>query len=104
MQYSEWLRRQHKMIIKTLSIFFLSISAFFSCIYSVKQTYDYKNYFSITDRLKVEIEGLSFHSNVLIEEVQYFRNQLTLREIAQKNLGMRPPSKKEKFIIYKTKS
>ena len=104
MQYLEWLRRQHKMIIKTLSIFFLSTSVFFSCIYLVKQTYDYKNYFSVTDRLKVEIEELSFHSNVLIEEVQYFRNQLTLREIAQKNLGMRPPSKKEKFIIFKTKS
>jgi len=92
------------MIIKMFFIFFLSSSAFFSCVYLVKQTYDYKNYFSITDRLKVELEELSFHSNVLIEEVQYFRNQLTLREIAQKNLGMRPPFKKEKFLIFKRKS
>ena len=46
-------------------------------------------------------EDLSFKSNLLLNEVEYFRNQLTIREVATGNLGMRSPKLKEQVVIHR---
>ena len=70
-----------------------------SSLMVIWQTYEYKIAFSLVDDLKISNSELSFQSNTLIEEVQYSRNQLTLRRVAQNNLGMRAPRINEKIII-----
>ncbi len=87
------------MILKFISISTLSIISFLSCLFLIWQTYEHKIAFAEADQLKIENGELSSQSNILIEEVEYFRNQLTLREVAQNNLGMRAPFKKEKILI-----
>ena len=70
-----------------------------SSLIVIWQTYEYKIAFSLVDDLKINNNELSFQSNILIEEVQYSRNQLTLRRVAQNNLGMRAPKLSEKVTI-----
>jgi cell division protein FtsL len=77
----------------------LSILAVLGSFIAIWQTYEYKIAFSLVDDLKIKNNELSFQSNILIEEVQYSRNQLTLRRVAQNNLGMRAPKLSEKVII-----
>jgi len=77
----------------------LSILAVSGSLIAIWQTYEYKIAFSLVDDLKINNNELSFQSNVLIEEVQYSRNQLTLRRVAKNNLGMRAPKLSEKVII-----
>ena len=79
-----------------VSLFILAVSGSLIVIW---QTYEYKISFSLVDDLKINNNELFFQSNVLIEEVQYSRNQLTLRRVAQNNLGMRAPKLSEKVII-----
>ena len=86
-------------VIKTSLLVSLSIIAISSSLMVIWQTYEHKIAFSLVDDLKINNSELSFQSNILIEEVQYFRNQLTLRRVAQNNLGMRSPSLNEKIII-----
>jgi len=77
----------------------LFILAVLGSLIVIWQTYEYKIAFSLVDDLKIINNELSFQSNILIEEVQYSRNQLTLRRVAQNNLGMRAPKLSEKVII-----
>ena len=77
----------------------LSILAVSGSLIAIWQTYEYKIAFSLVDDLKINNNELSFQSNILIEEVQYSRNQLTLRRVAQNNLGMRAPKLSEKVTI-----
>ena len=77
----------------------LSTIAVSSSLIVIWQTYEHKVAFSLVDDLKINNNELSFQSNTLIEEVQYSRNQLTLRRVAQNNLGMRAPKLNEKTII-----
>ena len=77
----------------------ISILAVLGSLIVIWQTYEYKIAFSLVDDLKINNNELSFQSNILIEEVQYSRNQLTLRRVAQNNLGMRAPKLSEKVII-----
>ena len=77
----------------------LSTIAVSSSLIVIWQTYEHKVAFSLVDDLKINNNELSFQSNTLIEEVQYSRNQLTLRRVAQNNLGMRAPKLNEKIII-----
>ena len=77
----------------------LSILAVLGSLIVIWQTYEYKIAFSLVDDLKINNNELSFQSNILIEEVQYSRNQLTLRRVAQNNLGMRAPKLSEKVTI-----
>ena len=86
-------------VIKTSLLVSLSIIAVSSSLMVIWQTYEHKIAFSLVDDLKINNSELSFQSNILIEEVQYSRNQLTLRRVAQNNLGMRSPSLNEKIII-----
>lgn len=86
-------------ILRTALFLSLSILAISGSLMTIWQTYEYKIAFSLVDDLKINNNELSFQSNILIEEVQYSRNQLTLRRVAQNNLGMRAPRLSEKVII-----
>ena len=77
----------------------LSILAVLGSLIAIWQTYEYKIAFSLVDDLKINNNELSFQSNIIIEEVQYSRNQLTLRRVAQNNLGMRAPKLSEKVTL-----
>ena len=63
-----------------------------SSIYLVAQVYDSRVTFSEKDKVNNKYESLSFKFNLLLNEVEYFRNQLTIRKVATEKLGMRSPS------------
>ena len=84
-----------------LTLALLFAVSFTSSLALVLQTYDYRNSFSILDKLKMEKEDLNFTSGVLIEEVEYYKNHISLREVALNSLGMRLPADKERVIVPK---
>jgi len=51
--------------------------------------------------LKMEKEELYFESSVLFEEVGYYKNHISLREVALNSLGMRLPANKERVVVTK---
>ena len=59
-----------------------------------------RNSFSRLDKLKMEKEELYFTSSVLIEEVEYYKNHISLREVAVNGLGMRLPINKERVLLF----
>ena len=75
--------------------------SFTSSLALVLQTYEYRNSFSVLDKLKVEKEELYFQSSILIEEVEYYKNHISLREVALNSLGMRLPANKERVVVTK---
>ena len=75
-----------------------------SSIYLVAQVYDFRVTFSEKDKVNNKYESLSFKSNLLLNEVEYFRNQLTIRKVATEKLGMRSPSLNDQIIIAKESS
>ena len=75
--------------------------SFVSSLALVLQTYEYRNSFSNLDKLKLQKEDLSFKSGILIEEVQYYKNHISLRDVAINSLGMRLPTVKERFVVIK---
>ena len=101
-QLCESPRGLHKMFsTKIVSLFvFLSLATFLSAIYLVHQIYNFRVSFSETEKLNKEEENLSFQTNLLLSEVEYFRNQLTIRKIATNSLKMRYPLAKEQVSIY----
>ena len=82
----------------------LFIISFTSCLGLVLQTYEYRNSFSELDKLKIEKEELYFKSSILIEEVEYYKNHISLREVALNSLGMRLPLDKERVVLTKGRS
>ena len=57
--------------------FFLSlliVLSFISCYSSILQTFEYRKSFAELERLQLEKENLSFQSNILLEEVKYYKN------------------------------
>ena len=83
----------------TLALLF-AIS-FTSSLALVLQTYEYRNSFSALDKLKIEKEEMYFKSSILIEEVEYYKNHISLREVALNSLGMRIPANKERGVVTK---
>ena len=83
----------------TLALLF-AIS-FTSSLALVLQTYEYRNSFSALDKLKIEKEEMYFKSSILIEEVEYYKNHISLREVALNSLGMRLPTNKERVVVTK---
>jgi len=83
----------------TLALLF-AIS-FTSSLALVLQTYEYRNSFSALDKLKIEKEEMYFKSSILIEEVEYYKNHISLREVALNSLGMRLPANKERVVVTK---
>ena len=76
----------------------------FSSIYLVAQVYDFRVTFSEKDKVNNKYESLSFKFNLLLNEVEYFRNQLTIRKVATEKLGMRSPSLSDQILITKESS
>ena len=70
-----------------------------SSIYLVAQIYDFRVTFSEKDKVNNKYESLSFKFNLLLNEVEYFRNQLTIRKVATEKLGMRSPSLNDQILI-----
>tara|TARA_B100002051_G_scaffold239974_1_gene243600 strand:+ start:801 stop:1007 length:207 start_codon:yes stop_codon:yes gene_type:complete len=62
------------------------------------QTYDYRSSFSSLESLKLEKEELSFQSNILLEEVKFSKNQISLRKFASENLGMILPHHERVYL------
>ena len=79
----------------------LFVISFASSLVLVLQTYEFRNSFSTLDQLKVEKDELYFKSSILIEEVEYYKNHISLREVALNSLGMRLPVNKERVIVTK---
>ena len=93
-----------KGIVNHLAFTFLFVISFISSLALVLQTYEYRNSFSILDKLKMEKEELNFTSSILIEEVEYYKNHISLREVALNSLGMRLPVNKERVVVTKGES
>ena len=77
----------------------LALLAFVSCYKLVLQIYDHRDTFSNLETLKLKKEELSFQSNILIEEVRYYKNQISLRKFASENLGMIIPDNQQRVYI-----
>ena len=75
-----------------------------SSIYLVAQVYDFRVTFSEKDKVNNKYESLSFKFNLLLNEVEYFRNQLTIRKVATEKLGMRSPSLNHQILVIKESS
>ena len=84
-----------------LALVLLFAISFTSSLALVLQTYEYRNSFSTLDNLKMEKEELYFESSVLFEEVEYYKNHISLREVALNSLGMRLPVNKERVVVTK---
>ena len=89
------LRNQNKISIISLLI----ATSFISSYKLLIQTYDHRTAFAQLEKLTLEKEDLSFQSNILIEEVKYFNNQISLRKIASENLGMITPNIEERIYL-----
>ena len=77
----------------------LALVAFVGSYKLVLQIYDHRDTFSNLETLKLKKEELSFQSNILIEEVQYYKNQISLRKFASENLGMIIPDNQQRVYI-----
>ena len=77
----------------------LVLLAFVSSYKLVLQIYDHRDTFSNLETLKLKKEELSFQSNILIEEVQYYKNQISLRKFASENLGMIIPDNQQRVYV-----
>ena len=75
--------------------------SFTSSLSLVLQTYDYRDSFSKLDQLKLEKQDLYFKESKLIEEVEYYKNHISLREVAFNSLGMSSPVISEVIVITK---
>ena len=93
-----------KDIRKHIVLALLFTVSFTSSLALVLQTYDYRDSFSELDKLNIEKEELFFKSSILIEEVEYYKNRISLREVALNSLGMRIPNTKERIVITKGES
>ena len=77
----------------------LALLAFVSSYKLVLQIYDHRDTFSNLETLKLKREELSFQSNILIEEVQYYKNQISRRKFASENLGMIIPDNQQRVYV-----
>ena len=89
---------------KTSIISSLVFGLMVSSIYLVAQVYDFRVTFSEKDKVNNKYESLSFKFNLLLNEVEYFRNQLTIRKVATEKLGMRSPSLNDQILVLKESS
>ena len=87
----------YKLTFTLISLF--ALLAFVSCYKLVLQIYDHRDTFSNLETLKLKKEELSFQSNILIEEVQYYKNQISLRKFASENLGMIIPDNQQRVYV-----
>ena len=79
----------------------VSIS-FLSSYKLILQTYEHRSLFAQLENLRLEKEELSFQSNILIEEVKYYKSHISLRKYASETLGMVIPKDKDRFYLIRT--
>ena len=91
-------------ITKNTIISSLVLGLIVSSIYLVAQVYDFRVTFSEKDKVNNKYESLSFKFNLLLNEVEYIRNQLTIRKVATEKLGMRSPSLNDQIVVTKESS
>ena len=84
---------------KFISIFILVSFSFLSSYKVVLQTYEHRSLFAELENLKLQKEELSFQSNILIEEVKYYKNHISLRKYASEKLGMVIPQDKDRLYL-----
>ena len=61
---------------KLISVFLLVSISFLSSYKLILQTYEHRALFAELENLRLEKEELSFQSNILIEEVKYYKLSL----------------------------
>ena len=76
-------------------VFFIVVSS----IFLVKQIYEFRTSNAKVYSLMTSIEELSFQSNILIEDISYYKNQTNILTVAKEKLNMRIPTKSEKILI-----
>lgn len=86
---------------KLIILISLSVMILFSSVILVQQIYEFRTSLSLSDELQIKSEELSFQTNILLEEISFFRNQTNLRRVAIETLSMHSPSSSEKVIIFK---
>ena len=84
---------------KLISISLLVSISFLSTYKHVLQTYEHRTLFAELEKLRLEKEELSFQSNILIEEVKYYKNHISLRKYASEKLGMVIPRDKDRVYL-----
>jgi cell division protein FtsL len=84
---------------KIIFISLLIVTSFISSYTLILQTYEYRKSFSVLENLKLEKEDLSFQSNLLLEEVKYFKNHISLRKFATESLGMTIPASDKNIYL-----
>ena len=85
--------------LKLISISLLVSISFLSSYKLVLQTYEHRTLFAELENLRLEKEELSFKSNILIEEVKYYKNHISLRKYASEKLGMVFPKDKDRVYL-----
>ena len=84
---------------KLISVFLLVSISFLSSYKLVLQTYEHRTLFAELENLRLEKEDLSFQSNILIEEVNYYNHHISLRKSASEKLGMVIPKDKDRVYL-----
>ena len=84
---------------KLISVFLLVSISFLSSYKLILQTYEHRSLFAQLENLRLEKEELSFQSNILIEEVKYYKNHISLRKYASEKLGMVIPKDKDRVYL-----
>ena len=84
---------------KLFSISLLVSISFLSSYKLILQTYEHRTLFAELEKLRLEKEELSFQSNILIEEVKYYKNHISLRKYASEKLGMVIPKDKDRVYL-----
>ena len=84
---------------KLISVSLLVSISFLSSYKLILQTYEHRALFAELENLRFEKEELSFQSNILIEEVKYYKNHISLRKYASEQLGMIIPKDKDRVYL-----
>ena len=84
---------------KLISVFLLVSISFLSSYKLILQTYEHRALFAELENLRLEKEELSFQSNILIEEVKYYKNHISLRKYASEKLGMVIPKDRDRVYL-----
>jgi len=78
----------------------LVIAIVTSSMLLVKQIYEFRISNAKLDKLITSVEELSFQSNILIEDISYYKNQTNILTVAKEKLSMRTPTKSEKILVF----
>ena len=80
-------------------IFFSLLFTFYLSSYQlVLQTYEYRSAFAELEKLQIQKQELSSKTNILMEEVKFINNQVSLRKYATESLGMIMPNDQRIYL------